>query len=99
MVSEFEDQIVNALRACVAAMRKSEEEGSTEHLDAHDDGGAFWYDAIRNAKIVLDMFDGSTKLCACGHEASEHGGDHLACRNVDGHQIVCCPCDRYRPHV
>ena len=43
-------QIIEAL---VAAMKKSVDEGSTDHLDCHEDGGEFWYTALENAKIFL----------------------------------------------
>ena len=42
-----------ALQGCINAMKKSKEVGCTDHLDCCDDAGAFWYDAIENAKTLL----------------------------------------------
>jgi len=48
-----EEQLEEVVSKLVAAMKKSVDEGSTDHLDCHDDGGAFWYDAIDEAKALI----------------------------------------------
>jgi hypothetical protein len=45
------DRIINRL---IAAMKKSEADECTDHLDCTDDAGAFWYDAIKEAKAFLN---------------------------------------------
>lgn len=50
-----EEQLEEAIADLVAAMKKSVREGSTDHLDCHNDGGAFWYDAIDNAEKLLNV--------------------------------------------
>jgi hypothetical protein len=42
-----------ALVQCTKAMRKSVEDGSTCHLDASDDAGDFWYEALLVADETL----------------------------------------------
>lgn len=48
-----EEALRRALRACVDAMRRSQDEGCTDHLDCADDAGAFWYGAIEQAEGLL----------------------------------------------
>lgn len=43
-----------ALRDCVTAMKRSSEEGTTDHLDCCEDGGAFWHGAIEKAEALLN---------------------------------------------
>lgn len=42
-----------ALAACIAAMKKSVDVGCTEHLDADDDHGTWWYAAIEAGEAAL----------------------------------------------
>jgi len=44
------EELKAALKECAAAMRKSVEEGCTDHLDCCDDAGQFWHDAVANAE-------------------------------------------------
>lgn len=46
-------QLLTALKACVAAMRKSRDVGCTDHLDCCDDGGQFWWDALETADKLI----------------------------------------------
>lgn len=41
------------IKELLDAMHESEKCGCTDHLDCCDDGGAFWYDAIKRAKEAL----------------------------------------------
>lgn len=50
-----EERLEEAIAELVAAMKKSVREGSTDHLDCHDDGGEFWYNAIDNAEKLLNV--------------------------------------------
>jgi hypothetical protein len=52
-VTERIEELEKALKACVDAMDKSLRDGSTDHLDCADDGGAFWYDAAEKARQML----------------------------------------------
>ena len=47
------DDLEKALRACVAAMKKSQSVGCTEHLDCCEDGGDFWHHAVEEALQLL----------------------------------------------
>lgn len=60
-VAEERDRLRAALEIADAAMKQSVRIGCTDHLDASDDHGAFWYEA-------LDAID--TAL------ASDKGGAH-----------------------
>lgn len=51
--SAEEEALRRALRDCLDAMKKSQDEGCTDHLDCADDGGSFWYDAIAQAEGLL----------------------------------------------
>jgi len=51
----MEEELRKALQACVDAMKKSVHDGSTDHLDCHDDGGQFWYEAVKNAEALLNV--------------------------------------------
>lgn len=44
----------SALRDCITAMKRSSEEGTTDHFDCCEDGGAFWYGAIEKAEALLN---------------------------------------------
>ena len=48
-----EEELEAMVRRLVAAMKKSVDQGSTDHLDCHEDGGEFWYGAIADAKELL----------------------------------------------
>lgn len=43
------EQAERALKLCEAAMRRSVDEGSTDHLDCGEDGGKYWHEAIARA--------------------------------------------------
>ncbi len=46
-------EVLDALKECVSAMRNAIDAGCVEHLDACDDGGAFWNAALERARKVL----------------------------------------------
>lgn len=51
LVLVAEARRVRAVNAgLVAAMERSVREGCTDHLDASEDAGAYWYDALAAAK-------------------------------------------------
>lgn len=53
-MNSLAQQLAAHLSAVVSAMEKSVEVGCTDHLDCCEDGGAFWYDALDEAKSLLD---------------------------------------------
>ena len=48
-----EEQLEECIRTLLAAMKEAHDVGCVDHLDCADDGGAFWYDAIEEAKALL----------------------------------------------
>lgn len=42
-----------ALKDCIEAMKRAQDEGVVDHLDCCDDGGQFWYDALQNAESMM----------------------------------------------
>lgn len=53
MLSDKCAELRGALRLCLAAMTRSLDEGSTDHLDASEDGGAYWWEARKAALEAL----------------------------------------------
>lgn len=42
------------IQQLIDAMKRSSDEGSTDHLDCTKDEGAFWYEAIEKAEKFLN---------------------------------------------
>lgn len=54
-------ELVKALNGTVYAMKRSLNEGCTDHLDASDDAGKYWYKAEEKAVKLLSRLSKSTE--------------------------------------